>query len=68
MGKQCVIEDKSCIYCGECDICDLNNNKICDNCGKCIESDADFKAIEIDEIIQNKDKESAKKSVKLKKN
>lgn len=64
MGKQCVLEDKECIYCGECDICDLDSNKICDNCGKCIENDVDYKAIGIDEIIVNEEKKSAKKTIK----
>lgn len=33
------------------DICDLDSNKICDNCGKCLEVDADYKVIQIEKII-----------------
>lgn len=51
MFKQCVLEDRPCNDCKECMICDLDRNKICDNCCKCIESDADYIAVEIDEII-----------------
>lgn len=35
----------------EDDTCDLDPNKICDNCCKCIEIDAGFKSIKITEII-----------------
>ena len=36
-NKKCVLYDRDCIDCGECDVCDLDPNKICDNCGKCAE-------------------------------
>ncbi len=49
--KKCVLEDKTCIECGECDICDLDRNKICDSCGKCIEPDTEYLEVKIDEII-----------------
>lgn len=52
-GEPCVLEDRLCIECGECDRCELDPNKICDNCCKCIDSTADFRAIEIDEILIN---------------
>ncbi|HYF82918.1 MAG TPA: hypothetical protein VEB00_07815 [Clostridia bacterium] len=51
--KECVLNDRECDDCGECDICDLNPNKICDNCCVCIDKDADFNSIEIDEIIED---------------
>lgn len=34
------------------DYCDLDRTKICDNCGKCIESDKNYKIIKITKIIQ----------------
>ena len=46
----CVLEDKICINCGECDKCDLDPNKICDSCGKCLESESEYRAIKITEI------------------
>jgi hypothetical protein len=48
---KCQLYDRECIDCGECDICDLNPNKKCDNCCKCIDSVVDYKAIEIEKII-----------------
>ena len=50
--KECVLEDRPCTECGECNICDLDRSKICDNCGECIKEEADFKAIAIDDILQ----------------
>ena len=51
MGRQCVLYDRICTGCGECDYCDLNPMKLCDNCGKCIESGKDYQEIKIDSII-----------------
>ena len=56
MGKsrECILYDgKICDGCGECDRCDLDPNKICDNCMKCVKSEADFAAIEIDEVFES---------------
>ncbi|MDD3765754.1 MAG: hypothetical protein PHF89_01030 [Eubacteriales bacterium] len=47
---KCVLYDRECIICGECEFCDINPNKVCDNCGKCIEVDGDYKIITIDEV------------------
>lgn len=36
------------------DYCDLYENKICDNCGKCLEKDGiDIRAIKIEDIAKN---------------
>ncbi|MBQ8108686.1 MAG: hypothetical protein IJ124_00805 [Clostridia bacterium] len=54
MTKYCVLnEDKVCDDCGECNVCDLDPNKICDNCMKCLNTGADYRAIEIDEIVED---------------
>lgn len=54
MAKYCVLDEtKICNECGECSVCDLDPNKICDNCMKCLKSGADYRAIEIDEIIED---------------
>ena len=45
--------DRECIDCGQCDICDLDDTKICDDCCKCIDTDSDFKGVYIDNIIDN---------------
>ncbi|MEA4847369.1 MAG: hypothetical protein VB106_09080 [Clostridiaceae bacterium] len=55
--KECVLMDRECIDCGECDRCDLDPNKICDNCCACIDKDVDYNSIEIDEIIEDEDAE-----------
>lgn len=51
--KECVLNDRECIECGECNICDLDPDKICDNCCKCIDVDADYKSVDIDEILED---------------
>lgn len=50
MKKRCVLEDKECIGCGECDRCDLDPNKICDNCMKCVNGDAEYRAIMVEDF------------------
>ena len=51
--KECVLRPGGeCTDCGECEMCDLEPNKVCDNCMRCLNLDkADYRAIEIDEII-----------------
>lgn len=63
MTKMCVIEDRSCIDCGECLICDLDNTKLCDNCCKCL-GEADYTGVEIDDILVNIDRPGRKTSGK----
>ncbi len=53
--KECVLYDRECIDCGECDFCDLDPLKICDNCGKCLDIKDDA-VIKIDKIIMDEDK------------
>lgn len=50
--RKCILDpEKTCIECGECNLCDLDPGKICDNCCKCLElSDEDFETIPIDHI------------------
>lgn len=35
--QKCVLYERDCIGCLECETCDLDPNKVCDNCGKCID-------------------------------
>jgi hypothetical protein len=53
MEKRCFLdEEKLCVDCGQCMMCDLDPEKLCDNCMRCVKkSDADYLAIEIDEVI-----------------
>ena len=52
--KECVLYDRECIGCMECEICDLDETKICDNCGKCLDV-RDDAVIKIDRIILDDD-------------
>lgn len=49
--KECVLQDRMCIQCGECEVCDLDSTKKCDNCGKCIDSNAESRAIQVDGVV-----------------
>ncbi len=53
MRKACVLYDRECIGCGECDRCDLDPSKICDNCMKCVRGTAEYRGIRIDGIVMN---------------
>jgi hypothetical protein len=56
-GEECILEDRLCTTCGECDLCDLDPSKQCDNCCQCLEfPDGDFAEIMIDEVLLNTDK------------
>ena len=49
--RPCVLYDRECIGCGECDRCDLDPEKICDNCMKCVNCDAEYRGVTIDRIM-----------------
>ena len=49
---KCVLYERDCINCMECETCDLDPNKVCNNCGKCIDFD-DVASIKIDKIYTN---------------
>ena len=55
MERRCVLYDRNCIECGECNLCDLDPSKVCDNCKKCIgldnNKDTQYRAIKIDGIL-----------------
>lgn len=56
MKEKCVLYDRDCIGCGECEFCDLDPTKICDNCGKCLEGyNLDYAAIKIDRVENGDD-------------
>lgn len=50
--KACVMDDKICTDCGECDYCDLDKTKICDNCCECLEL-PDYNGVMIDDILDH---------------
>lgn len=49
-NKECILYDRLCIDCGECDMCELDPAKRCDNCMKCVQGDAEYRAVVIDRI------------------
>ncbi len=52
MNKKCVLYDRDCNDCGECEYCDLDPEKICDNCGKCLNMEGrEYNELKIDAII-----------------
>ena len=55
MKKDCVLYDRICINCGECDICDLDPKKKCDNCGACLEMDDDYSTVDVELSFENND-------------
>jgi hypothetical protein len=62
--RECVLEPgQDCKLCGECEVCDLNSDKICDNCCHCLEG-ADYRAVEITEIILPKEIKLKRKTKK----
>lgn len=67
MQKKCELYDRYCISCGECDVCDLDANKKCNNCGKCLEdSIEEYRTLNIDQYVKiAEEKELVKKSKKL---
>lgn len=61
LGEMCELYDRVCIGCGECDRCDLDPKKICDNCGQCLEI-KEFASIKIDGIYSSEEEyEQSKK-------
>ncbi|NLM35295.1 MAG: hypothetical protein GX206_07630 [Clostridiales bacterium] len=57
MNKPCIFnKNKNCDDCSECDICDLDPNKICDSCGSCLEiNNNDYKRVLVDDIYESKE-------------
>lgn len=60
MEKECVLYDRKCIGCGECNKCDLDENKICDNCGKCIDQPGEYRVLKLKDFYE-KQKNKRKK-------
>lgn len=50
--QECVLYDRECVGCMECQMCDLDPTKTCNNCGKCIDFD-DVASIKIDKVYTN---------------
>ncbi len=56
-SRPCVLYDRECIGCGECDRCDLDPEKICDNCMKCVNGDAEYRSVAIDKLMLTQEPE-----------
>ncbi len=55
----CLLYERECIGCGECDRCDLDPNKICDNCMKCVLGEAEYRAVSITEIQMEREAQTS---------
>ncbi|KLU59064.1 hypothetical protein CEB3_c50840 [Peptococcaceae bacterium CEB3] len=55
-GEPCILEYRICTECGECDRCELNPDKICDNCCECLDEGADYLEVKIDDILISEEK------------
>ncbi|AFM41806.1 hypothetical protein Desaci_2894 [Desulfosporosinus acidiphilus SJ4] len=70
IGEPCILENRPCSNCGECELCDLDPSKLCDNCCRCINTlEGDYAEIGIDDILLNNEEKSSgnrykKKSLK----
>ncbi|MFR6056332.1 MAG: hypothetical protein ACLUHK_07110 [Eubacteriales bacterium] len=53
-GEKCILYDRECTECWECEACDLDPNKRCNSCGKCLEEGKNYKIIKIDKIITDR--------------
>ncbi len=54
--KECIFENKPCTDCGKCDMCELDPTKRCDNCMKCVNNGAEYRAVYIDRIENEQEK------------
>ncbi len=52
MTDQCELYERECIDCGECDICDLDPTKHCDDCGKCIDEADEYRSITLRDFMK----------------
>jgi len=51
MNKECLLYDRECVDCGECDICDLDPEKRCDNCCKCLDDIDEYRTVYLEEFM-----------------
>ncbi|WP_408956344.1 hypothetical protein [Natroniella sp. ANB-PHB2] len=51
--KECVLDYKACEYCGKCLFCDMDSSKKCDNCMECIQGEANYRGVKVDEVHYN---------------
>ena len=51
MSKECVLYSRQCTSCGECDMCDINPTKKCDNCGKCLDNAEELRTVYLDDFM-----------------
>lgn len=54
-AKKCVLYDRNCCGCNECEKCDLDPEKICDSCGKCLLEEKGYREIKIDAVVMEDD-------------
>ena len=50
--KECVLFERECTDCGECDKCDLDRTKNCDDCGKCIDTSEEYLVVDVNRFFE----------------
>ncbi len=62
---ECKLKERECVHCGECDRCDLNPDKLCDNCCLCLEdARVDYASIPVAMPAQGESSEAERGEVK----
>lgn len=51
MSKECVLYNRQCTSCGECDLCDINPARKCNNCGKCLDDAEELRTLYIEDFM-----------------
>jgi hypothetical protein len=55
MSEKCEMYDRDCINCGECELCDLDENERCVSCGRCIEESGEFRIVKYNDIFNEEE-------------
>jgi len=51
--KECLLYDRACIKCYECEKCDLDSTKRCNNCEKCLEQSQEYRTVKVKEFLKD---------------
>ncbi|WP_154673455.1 hypothetical protein [Pseudobacteroides cellulosolvens] len=54
MEKECLLYDRACIKCYDCEKCDLDSTKRCNNCEKCLEQNEEYRSVKVEDFIKKR--------------
>lgn len=54
MEKECLLYDRTCIKCYDCEKCDLDSTKRCNNCEKCLEQSEEYRTVKVEDFIKKR--------------